>query len=392
MDRSDDIKLPADTAWLGDPDVQAVCDAIRAKGAAIYFVGGCVRDALLHVQGSDVDLATDALPQQVITLAQDAGLRAVPTGIDHGTITVVSGGKGYEVTTFRADVETDGRHATVRFSGDIAEDARRRDFTMNALYALPDGAIVDPLGGVADCLARHVRFIENAHQRIAEDYLRILRYFRFHAWYAPEGAGFDPDALDAIASNSSGLETLSAERVGSEMRKLLAAPDPAAAIAAMRQTGCLALVLPGADDRFLGPVVHLEQHVSSQPDAILRLTALGGADPVSRLRLSRADAKLLEAMVTHGFGATPLREVAYRQGVRIARGAAVLRAAMAEQPISEQEIATIMKASKMRFPVAASDLMPQLKGKELGDALRVLEARWIASDFTLSRDDLLKNI
>ncbi|WP_227269194.1 CCA tRNA nucleotidyltransferase [Roseobacter weihaiensis] len=379
------------TPWLRDENAQGVCRAIMADGGRIYFVGGCVRDALLKVGGSDIDLATDVLPDEVTRLAQAAGFRVVPTGFDHGTVTVVAGGKGFEVTTFRQDVSTDGRRATVAFSTDISADARRRDFTLNALYAQPDGLIVDPLGGVEDCLNRRIRFIEDADRRIREDYLRILRYFRFHAWYAQVGDGFDSDALDAIARNSDGLETLSAERVGHEVVRLLKAPDPTPAIAAMRQAGCLTRVLPGSDDRFLAPVVHLEQTLDEAPDPMLRLAALGGQDVPKRLRLSRADTRRLELLRAVGFDATPLPELAYRQGADIARRAAILRAAFAGQPLARQSLVPLNRAATAVLPIGAKDLMPSYQGKALGARLAALETRWIASGFTLSRDDLLRD-
>ena len=384
------MKVPSGTLWLEDSAAQAVCRAVAARGASIYYVGGCVRDAILGVTGGDVDFASDARPEEVTRLVEEAGLKAVPTGIEHGTVTVVSAGKGFEVTTFRADVQTDGRRAVVQFSSDITEDAKRRDFTMNALYATGDGKIVDPLGGLADCRARRVRFIDDAATRIREDYLRILRYFRFHAWISTPEAGFDPDALDAISANSDGLETLSAERIGAEMRRLLAAPDPCRAIATMDQTGVLMRVLPGSDTSLLGPVVHLEAQLGLVADVMLRLASLGGQDATERLRLSRADAQVLQAFLVHGYGAVPLAEVAYRQGVRIGLGAAILRAAMASQPLEPNTHARLEKAAAARFPVTAKDLMPELSGKALGDALRQMEQRWIASDFSLSREDLMK--
>ncbi|MGY9039283.1 MAG: CCA tRNA nucleotidyltransferase, partial [Rhodobacterales bacterium] len=193
MDRTYDVTLPASTRWLVDPDAQAVCDAVKDGGHVIYFVGGCVRNALLGVADSDVDMSTNALPERVMALAARAGLKAVPTGVEHGTVTVVSGGKGFEVTTFRRDVETDGRRAVVAFSDSIIDDALRRDFTMNALYADAQGRVIDPLESLPDLRARRVRFIEDAAQRIREDYLRTLRYFRFCAWYADPAEGFSPD-------------------------------------------------------------------------------------------------------------------------------------------------------------------------------------------------------
>lgn len=381
--------LPVSTAWLKDADTRAVYDALASDGGSAFFVGGCVRDALLGVPGADVDLSTPWEPQDVIRLAKAAGLKAVPTGIDHGTITVVSGGHGFEVTTFRRDVETDGRRAVVAYSTNIADDARRRDFTLNALYATIDGRVVDPLGGVADCLNRRIRFIEDAGQRIQEDYLRILRYFRFHAWYSDPAAGFDPDALDAIAANSDGLETLSAERVGSEMLRLLAAPDPTPAIAVMRQTGCLPRILPGSDDRLLGPVVHLGASIGAPIDPIVRLAALGGEDVADRLRLSRADARHLNDITQAAYGPQPLAEVAYRKGSDVARAASMIRAALAQMPVNATDLEAITTATKAEFPVTAADLMPEYQGPALGEKLAKLEARWIESGFTLTREDLV---
>ena len=233
-------------AWLSAPGTQAVLGMLTDAGHAAYAVGGCVRNALIGKAVEDVDIATDARPQTVMALAEAAGLKPVPTGIDHGTVTVVADGTGYEVTTFRADVETDGRHATVRFSDDVKEDARRRDFTMNALYADASGAVRDPVGGLDDLKAHHVRFIDDPAARIREDYLRILRFFRFNAWYGRAKGGFDREALAAIADNLDGLETLSRERVGAEMIKLLSAPDPTRAVAAMDKAGVLLRILPGA--------------------------------------------------------------------------------------------------------------------------------------------------
>ena len=381
--------LPVSTAWLKDADTRAVYDALASDGGSAFFVGGCVRDALLGVPGADVDLSTPWEPQDVIRLAKAAGLKAVPTGIDHGTITVVSGGHGFEVTTFRRDVETDGRRAVVAYSTNIADDARRRDFTLNALYATIDGRVVDPLGGVADCLNRRIRFIEDAGQRIQEDYLRILRYFRFHAWYSDPAAGFDPDALDAISANSDGLETLSAERVGSEMLRLLAAPDPTPAIAVMRQTGCLPRILPGSDDRLLGPVVHLGASIGAPIDSIVRLAAFGGEDVADRLRLSRADARHLNDITQAAYGPQPLAEVAYRKGSDVARAASMIRAALAQMPVNATDLEAITTATKAEFPVTAADLMPEYQGTALGEKLAKLEARWIESGFTLTREDLV---
>jgi len=381
--------IPTTTRWLHDEDAQRVCRVVQDGGHHIYFVGGCVRDALLGLPDSDVDLSTDAPPETVMALAKAAGVKAVPTGIEHGTVTLVSGGTPFEITTFRRDVETDGRRAVVRFSKDIAEDARRRDFTMNAIYATPEGRVIDPLGGLPDLHARRLRFIEDANQRIQEDYLRTLRYFRFMAWYGDPSDGPEPEALHAIASNLDGLETLSAERVGQEVKKLLCAPDPAPALALMRQTGVLPVLLPGSDDRWMSMLVHFEQGLGLSPDWLCRLAALGGDDLTNRLRLSKAEGKRLTVLQEQGIAGPPLPELAYRHGVDVARAAALLRGCVAEQMSESSVLETIDAAAAARFPITAKDLMPQFNGPELGQELARLEQLWIASGFTLDRVELL---
>ncbi|HUF57410.1 MAG TPA: hypothetical protein VMM55_12700 [Thermohalobaculum sp.] len=210
--------------WLARPGLRAVLDAL---GSGALIVGGAVRNTLLGLDPGDVDLATPLPPDEVVRRLEAAGLRAVPTGIEHGTVTAVAMGEPHEITTFRADVETFGRHARVAFSQSLEEDAKRRDFTMNALYARPDGTVLDPLrSGLADLRAHRVRFIGDAHARIREDFLRILRFFRFSAIY---GDGLDPQGLAAAEALADGIEGLARERIGAEMRRLLAAADPAPA-------------------------------------------------------------------------------------------------------------------------------------------------------------------
>ncbi|MGC0223663.1 CCA tRNA nucleotidyltransferase [Pseudooceanicola nitratireducens] len=376
-------------AWLTHPGTRAVCDALTGAGHQALFVGGCVRDALLGRAVGDIDIATDATPDQVIAAARASGIKAVPTGIDHGTVTLVAEGLGHEVTTFRHDVDTDGRHATVAFSTDVAEDAARRDFTMNALYARPDGTLVDPLGGLADLKARHLRFVGDPDQRIAEDYLRILRYFRFHAWYGDPDRGMDADALSAIAAGAEGLEQLSRERIGREVIKLLRASDPAPAVAAMRQTGVLGHVLPGADDRALAVLVHLEGDLPADP--LRRLAILGGTDVADHLRLSRAEAKQLD-LLRDGIGdMRGAGELGYRHGVATGRDILLLRAALFETPLDPQAMVDLEKGAKAQFPVTAKDLMPAFQGATLGAKLAELETKWIASGFALTRRDLCGN-
>jgi len=280
----------APPAFLSDPALQAVLAAL--PGARL--VGGCVRDAIAGRAVADVDLATPSPPDEVTLALQAAGLRAVPTGLDHGTVTAVSGGRGFEVTTLRRDKTTDGRHAQVAWTTDWQEDAARRDFTMNAMSMLPDGAVFDYFGGVADLHAGRVRFVGDPAARIAEDYLRILRFFRFHARYGHGDP--DPAALEALRDGVPGLARLSPERVWSELKRILTTADPRGALRLMAGLGVLVAVLPYALD-----LARLDRLVQADgpPDPLLRLAALvpgAGLDLAARLRMSVAERDRLLAL------------------------------------------------------------------------------------------------
>lgn len=374
--------------WVRARHVQRVLMMLETGGHQAYLVGGCVRNDLIGAPVSDMDIATDARPERVITLAQSAGLKVIPTGVEHGTVTVIADHEPHEITTFRRDIETNGRHATVAFSSDIAEDAARRDFTMNALYARADGSVLDPLGeGLGDLAARRLRFVGAPGARIQEDYLRILRFFRFTAWYADPAQGPDAEGLAACAANSAGIETLSRERVGHEMRKLLAARDPAPAVAAMQAAGVLARVLPGAEARGLAPLVHLEAGLA--PDFLRRLAILGGIEPSDALRLSKSETRALAQIHAALEAGLPLAQSAYRFGAQPARDAALILSASLGQELSANWQAAVARGAAARLPVTAADLMPALSGPALGSALKEIEARWLASDFTLTREELL---
>jgi len=371
--------------WLHRFETQTVLKMLTDAGHRAYLVGGCVRNALLGAAVSDIDMSTDALPETVVRLAEAAGFKPIPTGIEHGTVTVIAGGIPHEITTFRRDIATDGRSAKVAFSSQILDDAQRRDFTMNALYAEASGAVLDPLGdGLRDLAARRVRFVGDAQTRIREDYLRILRFFRFTAWY---GEDLDEDGLAACAAHADGMVRLSRERIGNEMRKLLAAPDPLPAICSMQAAGVLAQVLAGADPRALGPLIHL----APTADWVTRLAALGGEDVANALRLSKAEAKRVSLLREAATGTAGPRELGYRLGAAAASDAMALRAALFEMPLGDLEeiAAEITIGAAARFPIKPEDLMPDYTGPALGARLKELEARWIASGFSLTRTDLL---
>jgi poly(A) polymerase len=370
-------------SWLSAPETRAVTAALAP--ARPLFVGGCVRDALMGVEAADVDLCVAVPPEETMRLLQAAGLGAVPTGLDHGTVTAVSGGRGFEVTTLRRDVETDGRRAKVAFTGSVAEDAARRDFTVNALYADADGAVIDPIGGLPDLAAGRVRFIGDPHARLAEDYLRLLRFFRFTARLSRTGV--DPEGLAACAAHLDGLHGLARERIGHEMKRLLALPDPAEAVAAMAACGALARVAPEADGD-LAPLVAVERAAGAAPDWPRRAGFLSVWD--ADWRLSKAEARRLAAVRAALHEAEPVAAASQRHGAEAARDAALIRAARGA-PLPPGLDAEAARGAAAVFPVRAADLAERgvAKGPAMGAALAALRERWIASGFALDRDALL---
>ena len=387
--------------WLIATETRAVLDALRAGGALPRFVGGCVRDALLGRAVRDIDIAVDVPPEETVAALEAADLRAIPTGLSHGTITAVAGRRTYEITSLRQDKETDGRHATVEFTKDWQLDAARRDFTMNALYAEGDGTVVDVLGtGLGDLNARRVRFVGSASARIQEDYLRILRLFRFHAWYGERD--MEPDALVACAGLAGGLAGLSRERVGAETLKLLAAPDPAIAVDMMAQTGVLAKAMPFAQAAPpMAALVAAETRIGLSPDPIRRLALLTGeTDPVTvarALRLSNEQAKALRARLPLGYAiadAASARRAGYERGEAAGRDLLLLQAARSGAALDTRLVSLVMDGATNEFPVTARDLMALGldPGPAIGETLERLEAEWIDSDFTLDRATLLSGV
>ena len=377
--------------WLERDETQEVMALLGEAGHVALVVGGAVRNAIRHEPVQEVDIATSARPERVMELARAAGLKALPTGLSHGTVTVIAAGIPHEITTFRRDVETDGRHAVISFSDRIEEDAARRDFTMNALYAARDGQVIDPLGsGAKDAVAGHVRFIGRPEDRIHEDYLRILRFFRFFAWYGGRNSVPDPDALAACAALAAGLGGLSQERIGAEMKKLLSAPDPAMAVVAMESAGILEWILPGSDATALPALIRLE--AERAPRWQRRLALLGGTDPATCLRLSRAEAgdqrRLQEGLTANE---TPAA-LGFLLGEELAKDAMLIRAALSGQSVPDAVRAEIQRGAAARFPIQARDLMPAFGGPALGRQLRHLTRLWLDSDLVLSRAALLDNL
>jgi poly(A) polymerase len=389
--------LLKDAAWLREGALARLLDVLGRDGEEARVVGGAVRNALLGEPIREFDIATTAVPQEVIRRATAAGFRPVPTGIEHGTITVVIGSRPFEVTTLREDVETFGRHASVRFGRDWRADAQRRDFTMNALSAGADGVVFDYVGGLADLNARRVRFIGDANKRIAEDYLRILRFFRFHAAYGhglPDAAG-----LAACIAARAGLGQLSRERVRMELLKLLLARHATPALAAMAESGLLVPVLGGVPDLAgFQNMAKVETAAGVQADPVQRLGALGAriAEDAERLwqrlRLSNVEHERLASMAESWWRISPAdekgaRALLYRLGPERFVDRVLL--AWARSPATAHDPAWRALAALPGhwtapvFPLKAADFIKRgvPQGPALGAALHEAEAAWIAADF-----------
>lgn len=372
-------RLTAD--WMAQPELATLLTALGAGNAR--YVGGVVRDTLLGIAVKDIDIATPLVPDAVIARLKAAQIRHVPTGIEHGTITAVLALGPVEITTLRHDVSTDGRRATVAFASEWQDDAARRDFTINALYADPaTGEIFDYFSGLDDLSARHLRFIGDAHQRIREDHLRILRYFRFQARFGSRPA--DATSEQACADLAATLKGLSRERIGMEMLNLLGLPDPAPTVARMAELGVLAVVLPEADPAALAALVREEQRQQVAPDALRRLAALLPAEEelagqvAARFRLSVALKKrLMLAAARDGSSLSaipPARALAYRLGREPALDRLLL---------SGSDIAPLIGWEIPVLPLKGGEIVARgvKAGPEVARILQAVEARWVAEGF-----------
>jgi poly(A) polymerase len=391
------FRLPG-AAWLEAPPLAHALAVLDGNGEAARVVGGAARNALMGLPLSDIDIATTATPEEVLRRAAAAKLKAVPTGIEHGTITLVIDGTPFEVTTLREDVETFGRKARVAFGRDWKADAERRDFTMNALSISRDGVVHDYVGGLADLKANRVRFIGDPARRIAEDYLRILRFFRFHASYAQ--GPLDPAGLHACIVAREGLRTLSRERVRLELMKLLVAPYAVATLAAMADAGLIELLLGGVPLlASFANMLKVEAALALPPDAVRRLGALAvliteDAERLwQKLRLFNAEHERLQAMaadwwrVAPALGEAHQRALLYRSDPTRYTDRALLAWTRSRDGATDpawRDLATLpQRFTAPAFPLRAADFTARglARGPALGEALRVAEAAWIAAGF-----------
>ena len=402
-------KIPSQQ-WLRNPSTLAVMQALTRGGAEVRFVGGCVRDALLGRQGVDnIDIATSTAPNQVITLLEDAGLKAIPTGLQHGTVTAVAANETFEITTLRRDINTDGRHATVAFTTDWSTDANRRDFTINAMYCDLDGTLYDPLGGADDLRSGKIRFVGNANRRIEEDVLRILRFFRFYAHFGKDRP--DAEALAACGAAVEKLDTLSGHRIRVELLKWLDAPDPIQALKYADDCGVLASTLKFFPNETA--IVKVQNLVSVE-------TKMGRADPIRRLAVLASDSKQrtaltnhlklsnevqrrLEGMFTSSIKVTPALSdaEAYRALYRLGPERFVDMALMAWARVSSEDNGDWQKLldlvdnwQRPQLPVSGEDILALgvPAGPLIGKVLNEAEEWWIAGNFEAGHKKTLAQV
>lgn len=404
----------AGETWFADAALGQVLALLNSDGGEARIVGGAVRNSLMGLDVADIDVATTLLPDAVVARAKAAGIKAVPTGIAHGTVTLVIDGKPFEVTTLRRDVDTDGRHAEVAFSTDWQADAERRDLTINALYATASGEVIDLVGGLADIETKTIRFIGEPATRIAEDHLRILRFFRFFAFYGtgrPDAAG-----LRACAGARATLGSLSAERIWSEMKKLLGAPDPGRALLWMRQISVLTDILPETEKWGIDAIpalVSTERALGWSPDPLLRLASIVPPDAdrlaklAIRLRLSKAEAARLAAwaaapVIDDEMSDTTFQRLLYRHGAEGIRTRLKLALAVARGK-AEGDFAEMARTARIGklldrtdgwqkpvFPISGADALKAgiAAGPRVGEVLGDLERHWIEENFTTDKATL----
>ena len=379
------VTVLPDAEWRERPGLRRIVAALTADGGAVKAVGGAVRDTLLGLPVADIDLATPLLPEEVTRRLEAADIKVIPTGIVHGTVTAIASGDHHEITTLRRDVETDGRRATVAFAEDWRDDAARRDFTINALYADPDTGVIDDwFGGLADLDAGRVAFIGDAAMRIAEDHLRILRFYRFAARF---GRGnLDPASHAAVVTARQSLKSLSRERIADELLKILALPDPRAIVRQMAADGIFEVLLPELDAGFAAALDRLatnERTAAASIGPLRRLAALLPADAAvaetvaSRLRLSTRQRKHLMALGGNRVDvARPIRQLAHAIGIEAARDVHLL----AGDPAA---VAALADWQLPQLPLKGGDIVARgiAAGPEVARILKAVEAQWVAEDF-----------
>ena len=384
-----------DFSWLESSSLKIVFDALEVNGAKVLVVGGCVRNTILGLTiENDIDIATDALPYEVIELAENANLKVVRSGIMHGTVTIIVGEKEFQVTTFRSDILTDGRHSIVSFSKDINEDASRRDFTMNAIYVTRTGVLLDPIDGFSDLINRNVKFIGDPSTRIKEDYLRILRYFRFFAIYSGDKFLHDTATLSACSKAIFGLKQISSERIWSEFKKLLGASKPVLALKGMEKCGVLQELLPGANINSLSLTLDYEKFLDLDPYFLNRFISLNQLMAVGwsqKLPLLKVEKRYIVSILKTVQDRASMAVKAYKYGKKNTLTSIIISHEIEFDEMDGLWITNIEQAEKKVFPLSTGDFLKICSPSErLGQEIKRVRNAWLDSNFQLERAELLK--
>ena len=382
--------------WLKSESVKVIWQLLSSKTAKVYFVGGCVRDTIQGREINDIDIATDVLPSEVLKISQEAGLKVLKTGYEHGSISMIINNERFEVTTFRLDSVTDGRHSKVSFSSDILDDAKRRDFTMNAIYMTIDGDIFDPISGLNDLVNGCVRFIGHPKKRINEDYLRVFRYFRFLSIYGRKNNFDDKAVLKACSDAIPFLKKLSHDRVWAEVQKILLVDDPSYVLKKMHLSGVLDQILPCAKIERLRALLKFENQIEVEFKEINRLVALNRSNVSSWAKnfpLKKEQRQWLNKLLLTLKDSSSLRVKGYKYEKNLAMAALAVFKSDSAVRLRDEDLAEIKYGAMQRFPLETSDLFEFFQpSKELGDELRRLKNIWFDSELEYDREDLIKDL
>ena len=386
-----------DFSWLESAPLRTLFEALEEKGAIVLVVGGCVRNTVLGLPvGNDVDIATDATPAEVIELAKKANLKVIPTGIIYGTVTIIIDYKEFQVTTFRSDILTDGRYAKVDFSKNIEDDASRRDFTMNAIYMTRGGELLDPINGLNDLIKREVRFIGDPLIRIKEDYLRILRYFRFCAIYSGNKLLDNSATLLACSKALTGLKKISKQRIWSELKKLLGAKYPVESLRDMEKCGVLQELLPGADVNRLHLSLKYEKFMKFQPYFLNRFASLNRNRVecwVKKIPLSKIEKKYIDGILKIIGDNSSLTVKAYKYGKKGVLKSLIISQEIEFDAMDNYWMSNLDKAETKVFPLSTRDFLKyNSPSARLGKEIRRVKNEWYNSNFELERAELLKHL
>ena len=386
------IRMQINSEWIKNKVTQNILKIFEGADHNAYLVGGCIRNSILNIPVTDIDISTDATPQQTVDLFNRENFKVAPTGFSHGTVTVISEGIPYQITTMRSDQNTDGRHADVVFSDDIKKDAERRDFTINALYADSTGKIINPIGGLEDFNPLAIKFIGDPNNRIQEDYLRILRFFRFHAQFSELVTQFDKVALDAIKKNQDGLKKLSKERIWSELKKILSTSNPARSLYKMSQLGILEIILENKNVHNIKRFNLIEKKMGLEPEPIRRLVAITENTEDTFLNLSRKEAKkfsLLKGLLKKKHDPA---ELVYQFNREIAQSVLAIYTFYKGEKLKLSDIKKIEKACLFPCPITGAQISKYMDGEAVGIKIKEAQRAWINSNFKSDEAKILSDI